>query len=374
MIGNSPRLQSVHRAIADLRRGAMVLVRADDGESSLISAAEQVTDERLSALASTASSTPSLLISPQRGQAIGLKPRQGSRACSVLLSPQFRVEHILGLIGDMPFSLKPDDLTVLAEKADSLADLVLVLMRVSRLLPAAIASRVSIRDERALLRWAEERGILVVDASAIDAFEADQASLLREAARASLPLADAPKAEIALFRPLDGGLEHFALLIHPENDTGIVTPPMVRIHSQCITGDILGSLKCDCGTQLREAIRQMAQGDGGVLIYLAQEGRDIGLVNKLKAYALQDGGLDTVDANHELGFETDHRFSMPAAEMLRQLGYQSVRLLTNNPDKISQVEDAGISVAERMPLVVETNPHNEGYLATKKSRTGHLID
>lgn len=374
MFNSGARLQSVHRAIADLRRGSMVLCRQGTGEAILIAAAEQVTSARREALASAASSAPFLLISPPRARAIGLTPKAGANACSVLLSSSFGVEDILALIGDLPFSMDAGKLTVLAEKQGSMAELVLMLMRAARLMPAALASRVNISDERALLRWAAERGILVVEDSSIEAFEADQARLLREAARASLPLAGAEKAEIALFRPEDGGLEHFALLIHPNHGGEIATPPLVRVHSQCITGDILGSLKCDCGNQLQEAIRQMATGDGGVLIYLAQEGRDIGLVNKLRAYALQDQGLDTVDANHAIGFETDHRFFLPATEMLRQLGYSSIRLLTNNPDKISQLEAAGVRVVDRVPLIAGRNPYNEKYLDTKKSRTGHLMD
>lgn len=367
-------LQSVHRAIADLRRGAAVLCRNNDGTSALIAAAEQVSASSLNNLARRASSSPYLLISRNRALAIGLTPKKGMEACSILIPDRFAPEDILGLIGDMPMTVNAADLTVLPEKPGSMATMVLMLMRAARLMPAALASHISIRDERALMRWAEDRGILVVDEAAISSFEAGAADLLREAARAKLPLAEAERAEIAIFRPEDGGTEHFALIIHPDDGGEIETPPLVRIHSQCITGDILGSLKCDCGNQLREAIRQMASARGGILVYLAQEGRDIGLVNKLKAYALQDNGLDTVDANHALGFETDHRYFLPAAVMLAQLGHASIRLMTNNPDKIAQIEKAGISVADRIPLVTDSNPHNSQYMETKKSRTGHLID
>ena len=382
MIEHNPRYQTVHRAIADLRRGSMIVLRgtdADRGGARLIMAAEQVTGERLEAMAGTTGSTPSLYLTPQRARAIGLKPRSASPACSLLLSERFGVESILGLIGDLPYNDGTEDLTVLAEKKGSLTAMALVLMRLARLLPAVIASHVPVDDDLACRNWASERGLLVLDTGAIEAFEADQADSLREVARASLPLEDAENAEIAMFRPADGGMEHFALLIRPGKMAkgkpgAIASPPLVRIHSQCITGDILGSLKCDCGNQLRESIRQMAAGDGGILVYLAQEGRDIGLVNKLKAYALQDGGLDTVEANHALGFETDHRYFLPAASILRKLGHDTIRLLTNNPDKISQVEEAGIAVSERLPLLTGTNPHTEGYMDAKKTRTGHLID
>ena len=379
MVDHNPRFQAVHRAIADLRRGSMILLRGDDaghGGAVLIMAAEQVTAERLAAMAGTAGSTPSLYLTTHRARAIGLKPRPASPACSLLLSERFGVEAVLGLIGDLPNSTGVGDLTVLAEKKGGLTATALVLMRLARLLPAAIASHAPVSEPHACQHWATERGILLLEASAIEAFEVDQADSLREVARANLPLEDAGNAEIAMFRPADGGTEHFALLIHPEGKRrkSIASPPLVRIHSQCVTGDVLGSLKCDCGNQLRQAIRLMAGQDGGILVYLAQEGRDIGLVNKLKAYALQDGGLDTVDANHALGFEADHRFFLPAVSILRQLGHDSIRLLTNNPDKITQVEEAGMTVAERLPLVTETNPHNKGYIETKKARTGHLID
>ena len=383
MLDRNPECQIVHRAIADLRRGSMVLLRGADSGALLVMAAEQVTGERMAAMAGATGSMPSLFLTPQRARAIGLNPRSASPACSMLLSGRFGVESILGLIGDIPHEGGTDGLTVLAEKEGSLAAATLVLTRLARLLPAAIASQVPQQDVKACRRWASERGILLLETDAIDAFEEHQANSLREVARASLPLDDAKNTEIAMFRPADGGMEHFALLVRPDGGAGgkakgkakpIASPPLVRIHSQCLTGDVLGSLKCDCGGQLRLSIRRMAGGEGGILVYLAQEGRDIGLVNKLKAYALQDAGLDTVEANHALGFESDHRFFLPAVSILRQLGYDTIRLLTNNPEKISQVEEAGIKVVERLPLVAEANPHNKGYIETKKTKAGHLID
>jgi GTP cyclohydrolase II len=213
----------------------------------------------------------------------------------------------------------------------------------------------------------------MVEENTIRSFEETSAELLKEAARAKLPLKQAENTEVVIFQPKDGGTEHFVLIIN-KADKKSSEAPLVRIHSQCITGDILGSLKCDCGDQLQLAIKQMAESGGGLLIYLAQEGRDIGLVNKLRAYALQDTGLDTVDANHALGFETDHRYYLPAAVMLQRLGHDKIRLMTNNPDKIAQIESCGITVTERIPLTPPRNPHNENYLETKKSRTGHILD
>lgn len=190
---------------------------------------------------------------------------------------------------------------------------------------------------------------------------------LRLAARARLPVQFAEDAEIAAFRSPDSADEHIALLIGQPN----CRPPLVRLHSECLTGDVLGSLKCDCGPQLQVAIRAIAAEGWGVLLYLRQEGRGIGLVNKLRAYALQDQGFDTVDANTRLGFAVDARDFGVAARMLKLLGQNRVRLLTNNPAKVAGLEAKGVQVAERVPHHLPPNPHNERYLATKRDRTGH---
>ena len=360
-----------HRAIADLRRGAPVLFMSNAGYAGMVKPAEQVTADSLRDLAEASMSRPYLLITAQRARAIGLKPKANVEACSILISDDIGPNEILQLIGDMPMKIDPSALTILPEGPDSMAVLVLMLMRSARLMPAALAAHIPDHDHRSLNRWAEDRGYIMVPENTIRSFEETSAALQREAARAKLPLKGAEDTEIAIFQPKDGGTEHFVLII---NGADQHDAPLVRIHSQCITGDILGSLKCDCGDQLQLAIAQMAQSGGGLLIYLAQEGRDIGLVNKLRAYALQDNGLDTVDANHAIGFETDHRFYLPAAAMLRSLGCDTIKLLTNNPDKIAQIEDCGITVAERIPVLIDANPHNDCYLSTKKTRTGHMMD
>jgi GTP cyclohydrolase II len=192
---------------------------------------------------------------------------------------------------------------------------------------------------------------------------------LRIASRAKLPTAAAEKAEIVAFRAAEDAAEHVALLIGAP--TG--APPLVRLHSECLTGDVLGSLKCDCGQQLDAALAAIAAAGWGILLYLRQEGRGIGLVNKLRAYALQDQGFDTVDANLRLGFADDERDFGVAAAMLRLLGQQEVRLLTNNPRKVAGLEAAGIAVAEQVPLKTGGNRHNQAYLDTKRLRSGHQL-
>jgi GTP cyclohydrolase II len=206
-----------------------------------------------------------------------------------------------------------------------------------------------------------------LDSAAVEAL--DTAPTLRIASRARLPTRFAEAAEIVAFRSEEDGGEHVALLIGAPSGR----PPLVRLHSECLTGDVLGSLKCDCGPQLDAALTAIAASGWGILLYLRQEGRGIGLVNKLRAYALQDQGFDTVDANLRLGFRDDERDFTVAALMLSALALDEVRLLTNNPRKAEGLEAAGIRVAERVPLKAGGNPHNRSYLEAKRSRSGHTL-
>jgi GTP cyclohydrolase II len=206
-----------------------------------------------------------------------------------------------------------------------------------------------------------------VAAEAVEAF--DRAPSIAIASRARLPTKFAQKAEIVAFRSEEDAAEHVALLIG--DPTG--QPPLVRLHSECLTGDALGSLKCDCGPQLDAALAAIAAAGWGILLYLRQEGRGIGLVNKLRAYALQDQGFDTVEANLRLGFGDDERDFTVAAQMLALLSQREVRLLTNNPSKVAGLEGAGIKVVERVPLQTGANPFNQAYLDTKRLKSGHQL-
>ncbi len=194
------------------------------------------------------------------------------------------------------------------------------------------------------------------------------------ASRARLPVAACEEAEIVAFRSADDLREHVALVIGQQRGE---RAPLVRLHSECLTGDILGSLKCDCGPQLNAALEAMAaearEGGWGVLLYLRQEGRGIGLINKLRAYRLQDQGFDTVDANNRLGLPTEARDFPVAARMLALLGVNAIRLLTNNPAKVAALAAEGVIVAERVAHQLPDNPHNRRYLETKRDRTGHIL-
>ncbi len=172
------------------------------------------------------------------------------------------------------------------------------------------------------------------------------------------------------FEETASGQEHVALTL---GDVADGAPVLARMHSECLTGDALYSLRCDCGAQLEGALAAIAAEGRGVLLYLRQEGRGIGLLNKIRAYRLQDGGADTVEANHQLGLAADLRTYEAAAEMFALLGVNRLKLMTNNPRKIRALEERGIEIAERMPLQITPNPHNAGYLRTKASRLGHLL-
>jgi GTP cyclohydrolase II len=199
---------------------------------------------------------------------------------------------------------------------------------------------------------------------------ADAADPVTLLAQAALPTRFG-KFEAAVFADAAATSSEILVLMHGSPDPRRV--PLVRLHSECLTGDVLGSMRCDCGEQLHAALALIAEASYGVLLYLPQEGRGIGLANKIKAYALQDGGLDTVDANLALGLPVDRREYTAAAAILKSLGLHRVRLLTNNPLKCAALERLGVEVVERVPIAVPPNSINRGYLRTKADRMGHLL-
>ncbi len=212
-------------------------------------------------------------------------------------------------------------------------------------------------------------GLTRIDAMLAAPHLADRSPLF-SVVSARLPMQVSEAGRVHVFRPEDGGEEHYAVEIgRPDRQK----PVLARLHSACFTGDLLGSLKCDCGPQLRAALAQMGQQGAGVLLYLNQEGRGIGLANKMRAYSLQDQGFDTVQANHRLGFEDDERDFRLGADILKSMGFSAVKLLTNNPAKIAMMEKSGVQVTERVPLKVGETAHNRGYLATKAAKSGHML-
>jgi GTP cyclohydrolase II len=248
-----------------------------------------------------------------------------------------------------------------------LAKAAVTLAKLGRLLPAVLAATIGPGSEADVCRL----GLLSVPAADLIAYPAAAAAGLRQVASARVPLENAPDSRVIAFRTEGSAIEHLAIIVgRPE----AAAAPLVRIHSECFTGDLLGSLRCDCGAQLRGAIARMSEEGTGILLYLAQEGRNIGLVNKLRAYALQDRGLDTLDANRALGWGADERNFLIAATMLRSLGVERVRLLTNNPSKLDALASCGIEVVGREAHAFAPNGVNDHYLATKAERFGHLLD
>lgn len=344
------------KAIAGLRAGRPV--RIDGPEAITIAAVETATPELLHLL--DPNGTSKLLISGERAAALSLAnlkdaadPGQpvliarsewlDAKTALSLVDPGQDLDR--GPVG--PLHPLPCECAICAKAA-------LTLARSAGLLPAL---------------WLVEANDVAASVKAEDIARESLVPQVEVVARAKLPLDDLPPTQIVAFRASDDGQEHVALVVGAFGGK----PPLVRLHSECLTGDVFGSLKCDCGPQLREALRIIGDAGGGILLYLRQEGRGIGLANKLRAYALQDRGLDTVDANRRLGFADDERDYGHAAAMLRALGIDEVGLLTNNPNKVAGLEAAGIAVAERVAHHMPANPHNADYLATKRKKSGHLI-
>lgn len=372
--GRTPNPVAVARAIAELRRGGVVAIRDVERDRVAVAmAAEMVGPDSLSTMRQLAGSSPILALTGHRRKAISGAPvsTDQSQILSVAL-PSGASDKLIRTLADPTVSESDDvgGLILLPEPPGGYSESAIKLAKLARILPSALVALAANIGFEPTERWAAGRAILMVDAEDIAAYSKSTANSLIQAAQAKVPLEGAEEAAFIAFRPVDGGLEHVAIVIGTPDTSA---PVLIRLHSQCLTGDLFGSLRCDCGDQLRGAVTAISEAGGGILLYLAQEGRDIGLVNKLRAYQLQDGGFDTVEANERLGFDADERLYEPAVEMLRQLEVKSVKLLTNNPEKVAQLSSYGIDVVERVPHIFPTNPHNSKYLETKSLKAGHLF-
>lgn len=362
--------RAVDRALSDLRRGEAVVITSDSGAALLAIAAEAATNRSLQELTRLTGTSPALVLTGQRARALGL---------DVAVDRPLRLTPPAGLTADLARDLSDPTRPVDRDRLAGAVSLeggaegaATILAKIARLLPAAIvadlpASRGGAVDAAA---FARRHDLLLVRGADILEYRRRSARSLTLVADAAVPVEDAERTRLVAFRPSDGGPEHLAIII---GDPTPGQPVLARLHSECFTGDLLGSLRCDCGPQLRGAIQEIAAAGHGIVLYLAQEGRGIGLMNKLRAYRLQDGGLDTVDANTALGFDADERVYLPAASMLQQLGFTQVRLMTNNPDKLAQLAACGVEVVERVPHIFPANSHNEAYLRTKAEKAGHLF-
>jgi GTP cyclohydrolase II len=359
----TPRTRAVHRAVAEARRGVPVVLAAR--RPLILAPAETVGAEGLRLIDQLSAGEAHLLLAPARAAAI-LRAERGPFNAVVALRlgrPLIDAETLRRAADPTLEQILPDFERVAPPDE---AEAALALGKLARLLPAMVAAPV--RPGWASLPAGAD--LLSVPADDLLAYPLNLAASLTKVAEVIVPLEAARDARLIAFRALDQGIEHMAILV---GDPAAAQAPLVRVHSECFTGDLLGSLRCDCGPQLQGAISRMAQEGAGAVLYLAQEGRGIGLINKLRAYTLQDSGLDTVDANQALGWQADERNFHIAAAMLRELGLPRIRLLTNNPDKMLSLAACGIDIIERVPHEFAPNGVNDGYLATKARRFGHLI-
>ena len=355
-------VERLARARGDLRMGVPV-VMTGEGRAMLVVAVEALDAGRLAALRGIGQ--PELALTARRADTLKARAYDGDIA-RIAVPADVGVDWLRALADpkdDLRVPLK-GPFRSLREGSSELHRAALQLVKTAQLLPAAllvpVPHGVTLADENALtlLPLAEIAPELL------------RMSPLHPVVNARLPMTAAEAGRVHIFRPEDGGEEHYAIEIgRPDRSQ----PVLARLHSACFTGDVLGSLKCDCGPQLRAALAQMGAEGSGVLLYLNQEGRGIGLANKMRAYSLQDQGFDTVEANHRLGFEDDERDFRIGAGILRQMGFGAVRLLTNNPKKLAMMESCGLAVVERVPLKVGETTQNAAYLATKAAKSGHLL-
>ncbi len=367
------RMRSVHRAVADLKRGTPVVLVGDD--SLILVPAETVGARGLAELQALATGPAVLILAATRTAALMQQPaamgpvKPECTAKAIRLPPSlFTLARLRSMADPTVDQLLPEP--PVQTDVPKNAHAALALVKLARLLPAAVAAPTGVD----MLSGADRLDLLTVPVADVLAYPASIAADLVRVAEAEVPLQDAPDARVIAFRAPDSGIEHLAILIgRPEISVASGETPLVRLHSECFTGDLLGSLRCDCGAQLRGAIQLMSKQGCGVLLYLAQEGRGIGLVNKLRAYALQDSGLDTLDANRALGWGADERNFLVAATMLDQLGINRIRLLTNNPEKVTALAACGIDIVAREQHIIAPNGVNDGYLATKAARFGHIF-
>ena len=356
-------IEMLARARADMRMGVPV-VFVEGNEATLVFAAETLSATRLAQIQALGGA-PVLAITARRAETLKARAYDNDIA-RVMLPPDVTLPWIQAIADpadDLKVPMKGPINTQRSGDAN-MHRAALALIKSARLLPAAVV--LNIKDGPS---FATNNDLTKIEVrTAQKALTAS--SPLDSVVSARLPLEVSESGRLHVFRPDDGGEEHYAVEIgQPDR----MQPILTRLHSACFTGDLLGSLKCDCGPQLRASLAQMGNEGAGILIYLNQEGRGIGLANKMRAYSLQDQGFDTVEANHRLGFEDDERDFLIGANILNKMGFNKIRLLTNNSKKVEMMQAAGVDVVERVPLKVGHNTHNADYLKTKATKSGHIL-
>ena len=364
-------MYDAERGLFDLQQGRPLYVTesagAAGGPGVLLATVETLSQQTLETLRGL-ETAPRLAVTHHRAQAMGLVNGGPRRDLSLGLNGATRPEQILRLCMTAGRFSAPD---LDPRPATTPETSGLALARLGGLLPAIVGVPVNGGAAGGLGAGLASREILSVTTTQVEALAADERVEVTHVSDGPVPLEHAEDARFMVFREGNSFREHVAVLIGDR--AGWPDPVPVRLHSACLTGDLFGSLRCDCGDQLRGSLRRFTAGGGGVLLYLAQEGRGIGLGNKLRAYSLQHTGLDTVDADEVLGFGDDERRYGAAVEMLRHLRVERVLLLTNNPNKVEALRDGGIDVVDRKPLFGTLNRHNLPYVKAKVNRAGHWL-
>lgn len=344
------------RALAEFRTGRPVII-AGNNETLLCLPVEGLDKDRLAAFhEAVAPMTPRLVLTSTRARSLGL---DASEPVAIELSDKVDTRTVLALVAEN----KPD-FEFLPEPAGAVAAAAIDLVKLAQVLPAVLVA-----DIDPAISGAFDPRIVTVDAKAVARFRKESTQSLRIAGEAHIPLSSGVRNRFVVFRDALGD-DLVAVIVGTPD---LSKPVPVRIHSACLTGDVFGSRRCDCGDQLQLALARLQEAGGGIILYLAQEGRGLGLANKMRTYELQDAGLDTVDANTTLGFDDDERDYGIAVRMLQMLGITRVVLLTNNPDKLDGLAKGGIEIAGRMPLETPVNADNRRYLTAKAARAGHQL-
>ncbi len=395
---------SVEQCVADIRAGRCVVVTDDaqrENEGDLICAAEKVTPETVNFMATHARGLVCCAMTKERLEALDLmrmrtRNRGDAFATAFMdsvdataafgvttgISAADRAATIKVLTGDgkagdlvspghvFPLQAREGGVLARAGHTEAAVDLA----RMAGLAPAGVICEI-MREDGTMARlpqlaeFAKAHGLRMVSIEALIAHRRKQEVLIEQVEDVALPT-EFGDFRLRLYRSKLDGLEHLAVYC---GDLSGAEPALVRVHSECLTGDVFGSARCDCGRQLHSAMQQVAEQGRGVIVYMRQEGRGIGLSNKLHAYRLQEEGLDTVEANERLGFAADLRDYGIGAQILRSLGVSRIRLMTNNPRKVVGLEGYGLEIVERVPLAFAPSEHNRRYLQTKKQKLGHII-
>jgi GTP cyclohydrolase II len=353
----SPDRVLVKRGLAEFRSGRPV-VFSDKSKFLLALPVDGLNAARLHAFEQLcAPAEPRLVVTARRARALGI---ESAGPVALKLAKGIDSDTIDSLVADAD----PDETAELDGPANELAGAAIELAKIAQRLPALLVAEID--SPSALI----EPPLIVVAVDAVLRFRRDEQHSLEIASEAKVPLQGGLSSRFVVFRDAVGGGSVAVIVGNPD----FTKPVPVRLHSACLTGDVFGSSRCDCGDQLRLATKRLNEEGGGVILYLEQEGRGVGLANKMRAYALQDEGLDTVDANTTLGFDDDERHYGVAARMLQKLGCTSIYLMTNNPAKLDGLSGLGIEVVGRKPLHAPINAHNRRYMTAKAMRAGHKLD